>query len=538
MKVWEGKVTVWGRRICIAGIAAWLVACMANGQNAAYSVIKVICLFGILLMGYRYGPGAGAITGTACGMVFAIWNGDLVQLGILSIIGMMSGAFRALGKFAAAIGYLTTVAGIALLYAPSMLRDNSAELFAAVVLFLILPIQITMQEEKRQTVVTVAPAFSDMDGSIGIRLRQMEEAFIELGKIFSIHLTAKDAASSEQEMRWRTRYLENRSVSGEQLLELAELMHGFREELNRTVDITKEVEDAIRRKLSGENIEVGRVMMMEGENKRSELILTLSAKDGKNVPVKALTEMMQAAIGRRLLPAGNALGVIGAQSRTIRMEEEPRYQMLHGVARTIKENSQRSGDSFSFLGLPRGRVLLSLCDGMGSGTQAFAESSKAIELTEQLLEAGFHPQTVLRLVNNALVMQEDYHPLAMDVAVVDLYNGICDFTKSGAAITIIRHGGKVEILQSETLPIGVVQETMPMESLYRLRDGDLIIMMTDGVLEAMPGVDKEDRLKKFCRQQDGINPTEIAEQVLGFALEQDGKAKDDMTVLVAGIWKR
>ena len=147
------------------------------------------------------------------------------------------------------------------------------------------------------------------------------------------------------------------------------------------------------------------------------------------------------------------------------------YRMLHGVARCVKGEENVSGDSFSYMELPGGKVLLSLCDGMGSGQNAFYESSRAIELTEQLIQAGFQPGTVVRLVNQALVMQDSFHPLTMDMAVADLYSGLCDFTKSGAAVTLIRRGGEIELLQSESLPLGVLKETQPAESMYRLRDG-------------------------------------------------------------------
>ena len=143
----------------------------------------------------------------------------------------------------------------------------------------------------------------------------------------------------------------------------------------------------------------------------------------------------------------------------------------------------------------------------------------------------------MRLVNQALMMQEASHPLTMDMAVADLYSGLCEFTKSGAAVTMIHKGEEIELLQSESLPIGILKETQPAESMYRLKDGDLIIMMTDGVLEAMPGMDKEGIMKEFCMGLSGKNPKELARRVLDYALEQ-GEARDDMTVLVAGMWKK
>ena len=76
-----------------------------------------------------------------------------------------------------------------------------------------------------------------------------------------------------------------------------------------------------------------------------------------------------------------------------------------------------------------------------------------------------------------------------------------------------------------------------MEKMLRLKDGDLLIMVSDGVLEEMPGCDKEEAMCRFCESLDENNPKEIARKILAFAGAAKG-GRDDRTVLVAGFWKK
>ena len=110
--------------------------------------------------------------------------------------------------------------------------------------------------------------------------------------------------------------------------------------------------------------------------------------------------------------------------------------------------------------------------------------------------------------------------------------------KLGAAATFIKRGKSVEILQTEALPIGMFREVTPIALENNLTDGDMIIMMTDGILEAFAEVDKEGVLREMIAEYDGMNTKELANHILKKAIEQTKIPRDDMTVLVAGIWKR
>ena len=71
----------------------------------------------------------------------------------------------------------------------------------------------------------------------------------------------------------------------------------------------------------------------------------------------------------------------------------------------------------------------------------------------------------------------------------------------------------------------------------QLEDGDLVIMVTDGVMDALP-VGEQDFLMKMIVEGTKIhNPKEIAHHILEQVLECSGEVPlDDMTVLVVGIW--
>ena len=72
----------------------------------------------------------------------------------------------------------------------------------------------------------------------------------------------------------------------------------------------------------------------------------------------------------------------------------------------------------------------------------------------------------------------------------------------------------------------------------KLWDGDRLIMVTDGVLDALPGDDKEQVMGQFLESLEEMPPQDMAERILEFALSFVPGARDDMTVLTAQVWKR
>jgi len=189
--------------------------------------------------------------------------------------------------------------------------------------------------------------------------------------------------------------------------------------------------------------------------------------------------------------------------------------------------------------LPGGKRGVALSDGMGCGQAACRESTLVIELLEELLEAGFPEKTAIQMINTTLVCgREEIHYSTIDLTVFDLYTGECELIKAGASSTFIRRKDQIEHLTSTSLPIGVMN-SLEIDSVKRqLTDGTYVIMLTDGVLDALPVGEQDFLLETIIKGTEIRNPKELARHILQQVLNWTGKEpEDDMSVLVAALWK-
>ena len=182
---------------------------------------------------------------------------------------------------------------------------------------------------------------------------------------------------------------------------------------------------------------------------------------------------------------------------------------------------------------------MAISDGMGSGEEACRESTMVVEMLEELLEAGFPAKTAIEIMNTALVIgREEVRFSTVDICLFDLYSGSCEFVKAGASTTFIKQAEGVEKITSATLPIGVLKD-IEIESVEReLSSGDFVIMVTDGVMDALPAKEQDTLMTEFIREANTVNPKELAHYLLGKVLEWSGeKPTDDMTIMAVGLWK-
>ena len=125
------------------------------------------------------------------------------------------------------------------------------------------------------------------------------------------------------------------------------------------------------------------------------------------------------------------------------------------------------------------------------------------------------------------------------MVIINLYTGICDFIKMGAATAFIKREDRVEMITSASLPMGIFSKADYEDVSKKLYDGDMVILLSDGVLEAAPMVHKERYVIELLSNLKTENPTEIANTLLQHAIvNSGGEIVDDMTVLVAGVWMK
>ena len=104
--------------------------------------------------------------------------------------------------------------------------------------------------------------------------------------------------------------------------------------------------------------------------------------------------------------------------------------------------------------------------------------------------------------------------------------------------TFIKKKDCVEHLSSTSLPIGVVHH-IEIDSVRRkLEDGDFVIMVTDGILDALPVGEQDILLETIIQGSAIVNPKEMAHHILEQVLAWTGREPaDDMTVIVVGMWE-
>ncbi len=110
--------------------------------------------------------------------------------------------------------------------------------------------------------------------------------------------------------------------------------------------------------------------------------------------------------------------------------------------------------------------------------------------------------------------------------------------KLGAVPTFIIGDEGVEILEAGQVPMGIINGVEPVLMSRKMWDGNRIVMVSDGVLDALPGDDKEQVMKQYLESVEEMGPQELADQILEFAVSFIPAPRDDMTVLTAGLWKR
>jgi len=258
-----------------------------------------------------------------------------------------------------------------------------------------------------------------------------------------------------------------------------------------------------------------------------------------------ISKALSRASGVGFRPCRETRNVLASEKATMYFREDTSFKALTGLARLAKSGENVSGDNYSFLELQTGELLMVLADGMGSGEKADKNSSSLIEVLEHLLEAGFEKKSALRLINTLFVANyEGKSFTTLDMVSVDLHTGECQIFKSGAAATFIRRKEGVETIISEALPVGVDMEAESDVTVTILQEGDMVVMVSDGVMDAfyngrMSSVAEGDSLERLIENLPCQNPNDMANQILMNALARSDKdVTDDMSVLTAGIWNK
>ena len=312
-------------------------------------------------------------------------------------------------------------------------------------------------------------------------------------------------------------------LMSEQFAGVALVLDGLAEECAEGTEFGGRTGRAIGDELLRHNIVAGEILV-GGEGESTRVSLSVREEDADKL---VLPRIVSAAVGTALETVSVTRSGEGC---VVHLAPKPLYEVAYGVAEKKREGEKVSGDSHSVLCPSRRRRLFALSDGMGSGEAAARASADAVAMVENFYRAGIDPAVVLTLVNKLLCLTAAGTFSSIDISVVDTVTGELDIIKMGAASTFVGRGGSLESVACEAPPAGILESARPLTLRRQLYDGDTVIMMSDGVFDALG----ERGVAAAAEDAATSNPQVLADKLLERAAA--GGASDDCTVLVMRLY--
>lgn len=339
-------------------------------------------------------------------------------------------------------------------------------------------------------------------------------------------------------LSWKKKINDSRLVVCDQLREVSSVMSSLATQVNMDINFNREMEEIILIALDNEGIRANQVIVTQSGS-LVEADIRMPSCGGRRDCIRDIIPLINRATNKKFVKSNTNCGIDKDNSCGVKLKEAQKYQIATGLARKYKSDAI-SGDNYSFMELRDGKYMLALSDGMGTGALAAQESNTTIRLLEKFLYAGFHKDVAVKTINSLLLVKSNEESYAtIDMTVINQYNGEVEFVKVGAVSTFIKHEDGVDIIRAGSLPVGILN-TIEMEFVRRkVRDGDFVIMITDGLLDCnKDDVDKEQWFADIIEDINTRNPQRMADEIMLRCLDYNGGyVEDDMTVSVAKVWE-
>lgn len=207
-------------------------------------------------------------------------------------------------------------------------------------------------------------------------------------------------------------------------------------------------------------------------------------------------------------------------------------------AHSYRTANEVGGDYYDFQRLPDGRLALLMGDASGHGIAAGLLMAISNATLKTALDLDPEPRAVANLLNSALCRTGDRRAfMTLFYGLLDPDTGKLDFVCAGHPFPLLRRaGGELIELGSGTLPLGMRQGLELPQSQVDIGHGDLLVLFTDGLPEAVDGPSGESfgfqRFKELLTQVGA--PRVVHDRIL-LAFDQHighEPLTDDLTLMV------
>ncbi len=268
-------------------------------------------------------------------------------------------------------------------------------------------------------------------------------------------------------------------------------------------------------------------------NRRRQILLRGIDLDGAKVTLETLRSDLGELCG-----VSFCTPVLELEKNIRSMTLQSRVQLTAtGAFYNLSAEGGVSGDAVNLFENKKEYFYALISDGMGCGREAALTSNLCSIFLEKMLQAGNRAGTSLKMLNNMIRSRGADSTWecssTVDLVEIDLVLSQAVFMKSGAAPSFVVRGGEVNRLQAGTAPIGIIRTLDVGSETYRLRPGDTIVLISDGILEHDPDCIW---ISSYLESVSDRTPEEIAYHICNHAASYDHH--DDCSALALRIGKK
>ncbi|WP_342601269.1 SpoIIE family protein phosphatase [Psychrobacillus sp. FSL H8-0483] len=205
-----------------------------------------------------------------------------------------------------------------------------------------------------------------------------------------------------------------------------------------------------------------------------------------------------------------------------------RFSVTHDIYTSSSRNTIYSGDAHAVFPLHPGLLAVILSDGMGNNVEAHRESRRVMQFMRECLNKKMDPETTMHTLHYMMSLQDDTDSYAtVDLALIDLQKGELWSWKAGSMSTYLIRGNNMRKIESKHVPFGFLPTFSIEARKVDIKDGDVLLMLSDGVFSANTTIEKQELYYKKILQDPSMN----AERFVKMLEETYSLPGDDRTVI-------
>ena len=330
--------------------------------------------------------------------------------------------------------------------------------------------------------------------------------------------------------QWKEKMEQSQKMLTTQLYGMSGIMDEFSHNLSKSITFDKLEESRIMHNMEQTGIKCCEITVVK--NHIDATMITLTIKNNKKEDFTEVCKKAEVICSETLNKNIRIESYSCNKNKfTLKLKECERYAIDCSYISIPKKGEEQCGDNVIHGKISGGKYAVILSDGMGCGKNAADQSLTTIELMQQFLNAGFDKKTSVDMINSTLMLKNLEIFATLDAVITDMFTAKTEFIKAGANITYIKSGNSIKKISSNTLPVGIIGDAKAETTEYQAKDGDIIILISDGIHNAT-----DSWFEEYILNMHEDSPKIIAKLLADESIRQK-KQEDDMTVAVLKIIK-